>query len=100
MVPKFIVIHTVPKEVLEEISATPSEEMAILIELRSLCTFDAYWVRSWIVFEQGKVYCEWDAKDAESIRKVFEKVPGAAPIDAIYEMRIVDAEDFRRKEAR
>ena len=95
---KFLVIHTMPKEVLKEMSAIPPEEMADMIELRSFCTFDAYWVRSWVVLEQGKIYCEWDAKDAESIRKVFKKVPGAPPIDAIYEMQIVDAEDFRRKE--
>jgi hypothetical protein len=94
-VPKFIVIHTVPKEVLKEMSATPPKEMANLIKLRSFCTFDAYWVRSWVALEQGKVYCEWDAKDAESIRKVFKKAPGAPPIDAIYEMQIWDAENFR-----
>jgi len=98
-VPKFIVIHTMPKEVLKGILTTPPEEMADSIELRTFCSFDAYWVRSWYVLEQEKVYCEWDAKEAESIRKVFKKVPIIeATIDAIYEMRIIDAEDFRKKE--
>ncbi|MFB0514501.1 MAG: nickel-binding protein, partial [Candidatus Bathyarchaeia archaeon] len=61
--------------------------MAITIEIRSHCSFDAYWVRTWVVLDQEKQYCEWDAKDAEPIRKVFEKVPEiAATVEAIYQM--------------
>ena len=74
----------------------PPEEMAITIEIRSHCSFDAYWVRTWVVLEHEKQYCEWDTKDAEPIRKVFEKVPEiAATVEAIYQMEIRDAEEFR-----
>jgi len=38
-----------------------------------------------VVLEQEKQYCEWDAKDPEPIRKVFEKVQEiAATVEAIY----------------
>ena len=93
--PKFIVVHTMPKEALKAMLAMPPEEMADTIKLRTFCSFNAYWVRTWVVPEQEKIYCEWNAKDAESIRKVFEKVPGEWGIEGIYEMRIWDAEDFR-----
>ena len=36
-------------------------------------TIDAYWIGSWYAREEGKLYCEWDAKDAESIRQVLTK---------------------------
>ena len=53
-------------------------------------------MRTWVVLEHEKQYCEWDTKDAEPIRKVFEKVPEiAATVEAIYQMEIRDAEEFR-----
>lgn len=92
-IPKFIVIHTAPELALKEMLATPSGQNVLAIELRKLCTFDAYWVRAWAVLEQQKLYCEWDAKDAQSIRRVFEKAPQPQfLIEAIYEMRVIDAE--------
>ncbi len=43
--------------------------------------------------EQEKFYCEWNAKDAESIRRVFEKAPQPSfLIESIYEMQVIDAE--------
>ena len=92
-VPKFMVIHEAPALALKEFLATPAGQNALTIGMRQLCTFDAYWVRAWAVPEQEKIYCEWNAKDAESIRRVFEKAPQPAfLVEAIYEMRVIDAE--------
>jgi len=38
--------------------------------------------------------CEWDAKDAESVRIILAKVPGL-PVDGVYAMGKVDAEAYR-----
>ena len=36
-------------------------------------TVDAYWIGTRYAREEGKLYCEFDAKDAESIRQVLAK---------------------------
>ena len=92
--PKFIVIHTIPKKQIEQMAEIPPEKNAMIINARKNQNFDAYWVRSWVVPDQDKLYCEWNAKDEESIRKAWESVKGIG-IDSINEMQIIDAEDYR-----
>ena len=94
--PKYIVIHQFKKRALKGMLNIPPEKNVMLKQLKANCTDDADWVRSWAVPEQEKLYCEWDAKDPESIRKVFEK--GSSPdIEAIYEMQIIEGEDFKKE---
>ena len=95
--PKYIVIHPIKKRSLEGMLKLPSEKNVVFKNLKSNCTSDADWVRSWAVPEQEKVYCEWDAKDPESIRNVFEKGGQAFVIEAIYEMQILEGVDFKEK---
>jgi len=89
---KFLVPHTLPSPMTVE-EATPIAKAA-----KANSSADAYWVGSWLQMnEQGKVtklLCEWDAKDAESIRKIFAKIP-QLPVDGIYPMGKVDAEAYR-----
>jgi len=89
---KFLVPHTLPSPMTVE-EATPIAKAA-----KANSSADAYWVGSWLQMnEQGKVtklLCEWDAKDAESIRRIFAKIP-QLPVDGIYPMGKVDAEAFR-----
>ncbi len=94
--PKFLVIHPMPKKVMEANLTMPPEENKLIIELRSQCSSDAYWIRSWNVPELEKVFCEWNAKDAESIRDVLENAEWLET-EGIYEMTIVEAESFREK---
>ena len=90
---KFMVIHEAPALALKEFLATAVGQNALAIGMRQLNTFDAYWVRAWAVPGQEKLYCEWNAKDAESIRRVFDKAPEPHfLIESIYEMRVIDAE--------
>jgi len=62
-------------------------------------TVDAYWIGSRYVREEGKVYCEFDAKGAESISQVLAKaakVAGELPTEGIYKIDLmVNSEDFR-----
>ena len=91
---KFLVVHPVGKEVTLEAS-TPVGQAA-----KANSTVDAYWVKSWYAREEGKLYCEWDAKDAESIRQVLKKavedLGGEFPIEGIYKLEfLVSSENFR-----
>ena len=90
---KFLVVHPVGKEATAE-AATP-----FVKALKANHTVDAYWIRSWYAREEGKIYCEFDAKDAESIRQVLakaNKVAGELPTEGIYKLELmVNSEDFR-----
>jgi len=90
---KFLVVHPVGKELTVE-AATP-----FMKALKANHTVDAYWIGSRYVREKGKVYCEFDAKDAESIRQVLakaNKIAGELPTEGIYKIDLmVNSEDFR-----
>ncbi len=94
--PKYIVIHPFRKRSLEAMLKLPTEKNVLLKKLKANCTSDADWIRSWGVPEQEKLYCEWNAKDPESIRNVFEKI-GGIEIEAIYEMQVIEGETFKEK---
>ena len=95
--PKFIVVHSVPRDALEKMAEIPPEENKMIINLRKVCNYDAYWIRTWAVLDHEKLYCEWNAKDAESIRKIWDENVKGIGIDSIAEMQVVDGEDFREK---
>ena len=92
---KFLVVHTLPSP------ATIEEAGAIGKAAKANHTVDAYWVGAWSQLnEQGKItkiFCEWDAKDSASIRKVADKVNSIVklPIDGIWPMAKVDGETYR-----
>jgi len=89
---QFLAIHTLPSPVTTE-EATP-----IAKAVKANSSADAYWVSSWLQLnEQGKItkiFCQWDAKDAGSIRKIVGKIP-QLPTDGIYPIAKVDAEAYR-----
>ena len=95
--PKFIVVHSVPRAALEKMAEVPPEENKMIINLRKACNYDAYWIRTWTVLDLEKLYCEWNAKDAESIRKIWDENVKGIGIDSISEMQVVEGEDYREK---
>jgi len=90
---KFLVVHPVGKELTVE-AATPFAKA-----VKTNHSVDAYWIGTRYAREEGKLYCEWDAKDAESIRQVLakaNKVAGEVPTEGIYKIELmVNSEDFR-----
>ena len=90
--PKFIVIHAMPSPV------TFEEGTPLAKKVKANNTVDAYWVRSVVQMNnEGKIttlYCEWNAKDVEALKKVLAKVP-ELPTEGIYPMASLDSEDFR-----
>ncbi|MFQ5906465.1 MAG: nickel-binding protein [bacterium] len=87
---KFLVVHPVGNELTVE-GATPIGKA-----VKAVATTDAYWLRSWYAREEGKLYCEWDAKDAEAVRQVISKAATDVPVEGVYRMELmVHSEDFR-----
>jgi len=96
--PKYFVIHPIKKNVIEAMVNLPPEKNQLFKKLKASYTSDADWVRSWAVPEQEKLYCEWDAKNPEAIREIFDNLEGpAVEIEAIYEMHVIEAEDYKEK---
>ena len=89
---KFLAVHTLPSP------ATTEQAAPIAKAVKAGSSADGYWVGSWLQLnEQGKItklFCEWDAKDAESIRKILAKIP-QLPTAGIYPMGKVDSEAYR-----
>jgi len=90
--PKFIALHTLPEP------GEPDATIPLAKKVKANSTLDAYWVGTWVQLnEEGKVLrfiCEWNAKDAQSVKKVFDKVP-ELPVDGIYPMTKLEPEDYR-----
>ena len=91
---KFVAVHPVGGD-MDMDAATPVGQA-----VKANCTADAYWVRSWYLPEEGKFYCEWDAKDAAAIREVItaatEQIGAPFPVEGIYAIAAMPAgEDFR-----
>lgn len=89
---KYIAAHTLPQP------ATPEEINPLVQELLKHESLDAYWVQAWTEMnEEGKalrIFCEWNAKDEDAIKKVFKLVP-AFPLDHIRPMAKFDSDTFR-----
>ena len=88
---KYLVIHEVGKDLTLELG----EPFAQAVKANQ--TTDAYWVKSFYLREQGKIYCEWDAKDVDAVRQVISKVAPEFEKDEILEMEYrVNSEDYRQ----
>ncbi|MFX1418090.1 MAG: nickel-binding protein [Promethearchaeota archaeon] len=96
--PKYFVIHPITKRIIKGLVNLTPEKNQLFKQLKASCTDDADWVRSWAVADQEKLYCEWDAKNPEAIREIFDKLEGAdIEIESIYEMHVLEGEDYKEK---
>ena len=91
---KFMCVHPVGGN-MDPQAATPLAQA-----IKASSTTDAYWIRSWYAPEEGKFYCEWDAKDADSIRKVIDvalaKTGMPFPLEGVYALPLmVSGEEYR-----
>ena len=93
---KFLVIHTLP-------SPTPIDQTKPVGKAaKAHSNPDAYWIGSWIQLDDkgnvSRIICEWDAKDVESLNKIFEQllkeIPGF-PVEGPYPMMKMDGESYR-----
>lgn len=90
---KFVVVHPVGGNLDMDV-ATPVAQA-----VKASCSADAYWIRSTYLPEEGKLYCQWDAKSVDAIRDALaaaDKIVPQLPIEGIYEIAaVIRGEDFR-----
>ena len=90
---KYLVVHPVGGDMSME-AATPVGKA-----VKAQCNADAYWARSWYVPEEGKFYCEWEAKDADAVKSAMAaafKIAGELPVEGVYPIAAsFSGEDYR-----
>jgi hypothetical protein len=87
---KYFAIHAVGSGLTVE-GGTPLAQ-----SIKAHLTTDAYWISSIYVPETGALYCTWDAKDADAIRKVLAKAAPDLPTEGPYPIAMhIYSEDFR-----
>jgi hypothetical protein len=91
---KFMCVHPVGGNM------DPDAAAPLAKAIKANSTVDAYWIRSWYAPEEGKFYCEWDAKDADAVRGVIDVATAQAgipfPLEGVYALPLMVAgEDYR-----
>ena len=89
---KFIAIHPVDPP------ASMDSVVPVAKKAKAGVTTDAYWVKSWCKLnnngEVTAIYCEWDGKDAQSVRDdVAQSIPELP--GEVSPMAEIQGEDFR-----
>jgi len=88
--PRFLAVHPIGKQLTLGAAAPLGKA------IKALLGPDAYWLRSRYARDEGKLYCEWDAVDAASIRRLLAKGAPDLPTEGIYRLELmVEGEDFR-----
>jgi len=84
----------------EHIPIPQAEQVAKLA--KAFSNADAYWVSSWIQLDDkgdvAKIFCEYDAKDIISLKKLLEQIAAQIPdfpCDGFFPMMKVDGESYR-----
>ncbi len=80
---RFIVIHSLPNGVTQEDVLAVGK--AVLMRLSG----DVHWLRSWVIPEDSRILCEWEAPHGDAIRAVLAGFD-LFPIEAIRAAEFVD----------
>lgn len=92
--PRFVAIHPVDPPV--DVEAVGP----IAKKCKEGLSLDAYWVKSLLQLTDdgkvSKVFCEWDGKDAASVRKsLAASIPELPPSEGIFQITEIHGADFR-----
>ncbi len=79
--PRYIIERTVPALTPEELEAAGRRSVTVLDEMPGVT-----WIRSYVSDTDGKIYCEYDAPDPESIREHARRA--GLPVDRIAEVTL------------
>ena len=86
---KFIVIHTPNPEFTQDQMVESAREIWNVLEPGVL------WLNSWSAGEANKLFCEWEAPDAEAIRRSLAPVEHIMSTDEIHPVVQIDPNLFR-----
>ena len=83
--PKYVAIHPVEPPVDKEAVAS------VATKCKASLSTDAYWVKSWLQLDESgrvsRVFCEWDSKDEETLRKtLLASIPELPPTEGVFEI--------------
>lgn len=74
--PRYIIERTVGKLTADELHAAGMRSNAVIAEMPGIV-----WIKSYVSDAEGKIYCEYDAPDEESVREHARRA--GLPIDRI-----------------
>lgn len=80
---RFIVIHTLPDGVTQE------DVFAVGKAVMTRLSGDVHWLRSWVLPEDDRILCEWEAPSGDAIRAALEGFD-LFPLEAIRAAEFVD----------
>jgi len=85
---RFIVVHRLPDVAIqEEVIAAGRAVLAALPK-------DTLWLRGWVVPEDDRLLCEWEAPDEEAVRASLRETE-LFPVEAIYPVAVIDPAWFK-----
>jgi len=79
--PRFLIERSVPRLSPDELSEVGRRSVAVLAEMP-----EVRWIRSYVSDVDGKIYCEYDAPNAEAIREHARRA--GFPVDRISEIAL------------
>ncbi len=79
--PRYIIERTVGSLSKEELEATGKKSNEVIADMDGIV-----WIRSYVSDGEGKIYCEYDAPNAESIREHARRT--GIPADKISEVSL------------
>lgn len=79
--PRFLIERSVPGLSRDELTEAGRRSVAVLAEMP-----DVRWIRSYVSDVDGKIYCEYDAPNAEAIREHARRA--GFPVDRISEIAL------------
>ena len=87
---RFIVIHNVaPEEISQDQLVDLGKQVAARLKP------GVEWLNSWYASGPDKLYCEWEAPDAEAIRKSLAHVEHIMSTDEIHPVVLIDPSLFK-----
>jgi hypothetical protein len=85
---RFIVIHRVPDQ------ATQDQIIDAARQVIASLAPGVEWLNSWLSRE-AKLFCEWEAPDADAIRTAIEAVKDICPIEECSEVERIDPQWYK-----
>jgi hypothetical protein len=86
---RFIVVHTPNPEFTQDQLVESAREIWNVLEP------GVQWLNSWSAGEANKLFCEWEAPDAEAIRRSLAEVEHIMSTDEIHSVVHVDPNLFK-----
>ena len=79
--PRYIIERTVGALTPQELEAASRRSLSAIAELEGVV-----WVKSYVSYAEGKIYCEYDAPDEDAVREHARRA--GLPVDKISEVAL------------